>query len=122
MMLRAGHGTHVFGIIAAGHGRFRKQDDPAGIAGIIGPAAHSVASCNCFGRYTDGRDGDVVACIAHAVATNTHWVINLSLGDEGLRSDAAHQLYYDAMKAFCAADGIAVMAAGNGEPAAAAWD
>ncbi|WIA32415.1 hypothetical protein OEZ86_003238 [Tetradesmus obliquus] len=48
------------------------------------------------------------------VATNTHWVINLSLGDEGLRSDAAHQLYYDAMKAFCAADGIAVMAAGNG--------
>ncbi|WIA12287.1 hypothetical protein OEZ85_012344 [Tetradesmus obliquus] len=112
--LGMGHGTHVFGIIAAGHGRFRNQDDPAGIAGIIGPAAHSVASCNCFGRYTDGRDGDVVACIAHAVATNTHWVINLSLGDEGLRSDAAHQLYYDAMKAFCAADGIAVMAAGNG--------
>jgi hypothetical protein len=49
------------------------------------------------------------------MATGTHWVINLSLGDEGTRNDTAHKLYHDAMAEFCAADGIAVIAAGNGE-------
>jgi hypothetical protein len=51
----------------------------------------------------------------HAVATGTHWVINLSLGDEQSRNDTAHQLYVDVFTEFCAADGIAVLAAGNGE-------
>jgi hypothetical protein len=101
--------------MAGAHGPFRQKTDPGGIAGMLGPAPQSVASCNCFGRYIEARDGDVVACIAHAVATGTHWVINLSLGYEGLRNDTAHKLYYDALEEFCAADGIAVMAAGNGE-------
>jgi hypothetical protein len=52
----------------------------------------------------------------HAVATGTHWVINLSLGDEQPRNDTAHQLYVNAFTQFCAADGVAVLAAGNGEP------
>ncbi|KAF6261351.1 hypothetical protein COO60DRAFT_1699898 [Scenedesmus sp. NREL 46B-D3] len=112
--LGMGHGTHVFGIMAAGHGPFRRQDDPSRTAGIVGPAAQAVASCNCFGRYQEGRDGDVVACIAHAVETGTHWVVNLSLGDEGSRDDTAHKLYYDTLTEFCAAGGIAVIAAGNG--------
>jgi hypothetical protein len=115
VLLIAGHGTHVFGIMAAGHGPFRAQNDPSGVAGIVGPAPHSMASCNCFGRYGEGRDGDVIACIMHAVATGTHWVINLSLGDEQSRNDTAHQLYVDVFTEFCAADGIAVLAAGNGE-------
>jgi hypothetical protein len=51
----------------------------------------------------------------HVVATRTHWVINLSLGDEMPRNDTAHQLYADVFAEFCAAGGIAVMAAGNGE-------
>jgi hypothetical protein len=111
----AGHGTHVFGIMAAGHGPYEKQKDRSGIAGVVGPAPQGVAACNAFGSYSSARDGDVIQCIMHAVASNTHWVINLSSSSIRARNNTGHQLYLDAIGELCAAGGIAVLSAGNGE-------
>jgi hypothetical protein len=113
-LVDAGHGTHVFGIMAAGHGPYEGQKDISGIAGVVGPAPQGVASCNAFGSFTSARDSDVIECITHAVASNTHWVINLSSSSIRRRNNTGHQLYLDAIGELCAAGGIAVLSAGNG--------
>jgi hypothetical protein len=51
--------------------------------------------------------------IAYAVSTKSHYAINLSLG--AVDSIADDQFYQDAFRQFCNADGIALIAAGNGE-------
>ncbi|KAF6248316.1 peptidase S8/S53 domain-containing protein [Scenedesmus sp. NREL 46B-D3] len=108
------HGTHVFGTIAGAWG----SNDPSGVAGVLGPAVgRKLLSCNVFGRNGDA-DGasisDIVRCLAHARQRNSHWVVNLSLGGEWARTDAAVALLRQGLNTHvCDAGGIAIVAAHN---------
>jgi hypothetical protein len=93
-------------------------NDPSGVAGIVGPAyGRKLVSCNVFGQNgdTDGASiSDIVRCLAHARSRNSHWVVNLSLGGEWSRTDAAVALLRDGLNThICNAGGIAVVAAHN---------
>jgi subtilisin family serine protease len=92
--------------------------DPSGVAGILGPAnGRKLVSCNVFGQNGDA-DGasisDIVRCLAHARQQSSHWVVNLSLGGEWSRTDAAVALLRQGLNTHvCEAGGIAVVAAHN---------
>ncbi|WIA10327.1 hypothetical protein OEZ85_010519 [Tetradesmus obliquus] len=108
------HGTHVFGTIASAWG----GNDPSGVAGILGPAiGRKPVSCNVFGQNGDA-DGasisDIVRCLAHARQRDAHWVVNLSLGGEWSRTDAAVALLRAGLNDhICKGGGIAIVAAHN---------
>jgi hypothetical protein len=92
--------------------------DPSGVTGILGPAnGRKLVSCNVFGQNGD-QDGasisDIVRCLAHARQQNSHWVVNLSLGGEWSRTDAAVALLSRGLNTHvCEAGGIAIVAAHN---------
>lgn len=93
-------------------------NDPSGVAGILGPAiGRKPVSCNVFGQNGDA-DGasisDIVRCLAHARQRDAHWVVNLSLGGEWSRTDAAVALLRAGLNDhICKGGGIAIVAAHN---------
>eukprot|EP00775_Hariotina_reticulata_P002403 gene2403-2707_t len=103
------HGSHVTGTAAGAWG----GGDTRGIAGLAGPAANSIISCNTFGTSKGAAITDIVRCLQHAVSRNAAWVINMSLGGIYALADASVSLLREAMQAVCNAGGIIVVAAGN---------
>lgn len=96
---RAGHGTHVAGIIAAHTG------NGAGIAGVNAHARlMPLKVLNAIGR---GRSSHIAAAIHYAIANGAR-VVNLSLGGENLSA-----IEQRAIVAAVQAGVVVVVAAGN---------